>query len=164
MKVTAKRTNKPSEPRDAQLPRLSLSVQYAVRDVELPSRRQVRRWAQACTPVAAQVTVRFVDAEEGRRLNHDFRGRDYPTNVLSFAYAPPPDLAGDLVVCAPVVQREAQDQGKALEAHFAHLIVHGMLHLQGYDHENESDAAAMEERERETMARLKFPDPYAGEA
>jgi len=118
---------------------------------------------QACAPGAAQVTVRFVAAEEGRRLNHDYRGKDYPTNVLSFPYAPPPRLAGDLVVCAPVARREAQERGKAVEAHFAHLIVHGMLHLQGFDHENESDAAAMEERERETMARLKFPDPYAGE-
>jgi probable rRNA maturation factor len=167
MKATARETNKRSRPRQAasaQAPRLSLSVQYAVDDDELPGRWQVRRWVRACVPGAAQVTVRFVAAEEGRRLNHDFRGKDYPTNVLSFSYVPPPALAGDLVVCAPVARREAQEQGKAVEAHFAHLIVHGMLHLQGFDHENESDAAAMEERERETMARLNLPDPYAGEA
>jgi len=167
MKATAKETSRRSRPRQAAAapaPRLCLSVQYAADDDELPERRQVRRWVRACAPAAAQVTVRFVDEEEGRRLNHDFRGKDYPTNVLSFSYVPPPALAGDLVVCAPVARREAQEQGKAFEAHFAHLIVHGMLHLQGFDHENESDAAAMEERERETMARLKFPDPYAGEA
>jgi probable rRNA maturation factor len=140
--------------------RLSLAVQYAVHDPGLPSRPQVRRWVSACKAGTVRVTVRFVDAEEGRGLNARYRGKDYATNVLSFPYAPPPALEGDLVVCADVVRREAQEQGKAPEAHFAHLIVHGMLHLEGFDHENEADAARMEVREQQIMARLGFPDPY----
>jgi probable rRNA maturation factor len=111
----------------------------------------------------AEVTVRFVDEAEGRELNARYRGKDTPTNVLSFPYAPPPEMAGDLVVCAPVVLREAAEQGKAPEAHFAHLIVHGMLHLQGYDHESDADTASMEQKEREILAVLGYPDPYASE-
>jgi probable rRNA maturation factor len=147
---------KPAEP----APRLSLAVQYAVHDPGLPSRPQVRRWVSACKPGAARVTVRFVDTEQGRELNARYRGRDYATNVLSFPYAPPPALEGDLAVCAEVVQREAQEQGKAPEAHFAHLIVHGMLHLQGFEHDNDSDAARMEEREIAILARLGYQNPY----
>ena len=138
-------------------------MQYALRDDRLPTRREVRRWLKACAPGCAQVTVRFVDREEGRSLNARYRGKDYPTNVLSFPYAPPPQLAGDMVVCAPVVETEAAAAGRALEVHFAHLVVHGMLHLQGYDHENDKDAAVMEAAEREVMARLGYPDPYDGE-
>lgn len=108
------------------------------------------------------MTVRFVDTEEGRSLNARYRGKHGATNVLSFPYTPPPLLAGDLVICVPVVRREAAAQGKTALAHFAHLIVHGMLHLQGYDHDNENDAAEMETRERKIMARLGYPDPYAG--
>jgi probable rRNA maturation factor len=117
----------------------------------------------ACEPGAGQVTVRFVDAEEGRLLNATYRGKDYATNVLSFPYAPAPELAGDLVVCSAVVRREAEQQDVPPNAHFAHLIVHGMLHLQGYDHEDDDDAATMENREREILARLGFPDPYENE-
>lgn len=106
------------------------------------------------------MTVRFVDAVAGRDLNARYRGKDYATNVLSFPYSPPPALDGDLVVCADVVRREAREQGKAPEAHFVHLIVHGMLHLQGFDHENEADAARMEERETAILARLGYPNPY----
>lgn len=155
----------PAEP--TALRRLNLSVQYAVHRAVLPSlpqRPQIRRWVRAVEEGAAQVTVRFVDAEEGQVLNRDYRGKDYATNVLSFPYAPPPQLAGDLVLCEPVVRREAAEQGKAPEAHFAHLIVHGMLHLQGYDHEQESEARVMEAREREILAALGYPDPYGGEA
>jgi probable rRNA maturation factor len=140
--------------------RLSLAVQYAVHDEGLPSRPQIRRWVSACMAGAARVTVRFVDAEEGRELNARYRGKDYATNVLSFPYAPPPNLEGDLVVCADVVRREAQAQAKTLQAHFAHLIVHGMLHLQGFDHENQIDAARMEQREIAIMARLGYANPY----
>lgn len=105
--------------------------------------------------------MRFVDAEEGRQLNRDYRGKDYATNVLSFPYAVEPVVQGDLVVCLPVVLREAAEQGKAAPAHFAHLVAHGMLHLQGYDHETgEADALRMEAKEREIMAALGFPDPY----
>jgi len=106
-------------------------------------------------------TVRFVDAEEGRELNRDYRGKDYATNVLSFVYESAPTVVGDLVVCLPVVLREAAEQDKPSEAHCAHLIVHGVLHLQGYDHETgPQDAERMEAREREILARLGYPDPY----
>lgn len=140
---------------------LALTVQYAVARDALPTRVDVRRWVSAVEPGAAEVTVRFVDEDEGRGLNERFRRKDRPTNVLSFPYSSPPQLAGDLVVCVPVVLREAQEQGKPPFAHFAHLIVHGMLHLQGYDHDNDEDAAVMESKERHILARLGFNDPYA---
>lgn len=140
---------------------LSLAVQYACNDVRLPSRPQVRRWVKAAQELPLQATVRFVDAEEGQTLNRDYRGKDYATNVLSFVYESEPAVVGDLVVCLPVVLREAQAQGKPLVAHLAHLIVHGMLHLQGYDHETgKREAARMEARECEILARLGYPDPY----
>lgn len=140
---------------------LRLSVQYACNDAALPSRPQVRRWVRAAAQGDAEITVRFVDAGEGQTLNRDYRGKDYATNVLSFPYATEPVVVGDLVVCLPVVLREAAEQGKAAVAHFAHLIVHGMLHLQGYDHEIDASAAAdMEERERAILGRLGYPDPY----
>lgn len=141
--------------------RLNLSVQYACNPDGLPSRTQLRRWARAALAGGGQVTIRYVDADEGRALNRDYRGKDYTTNVLSFVYESEPLTVGDLVVCAPVVEREAAEQGKPVEAHHAHLIVHGMLHLQGYDHETgEEDARAMEDREREILAGLGYPDPY----
>lgn len=106
--------------------------------------------------------MRFVGADEGRKLNRDYRDRDYATNVLSFPYESGSRLAGDLVLCLPVVEREAEEQGKPAEAHFAHLIVHGMLHLQGYDHETGADdAERMEAVEREILEALGYPDPYA---
>ena len=104
--------------------------------------------------------MRFVDTEEGRALNRDWRGQDHATNVLSFPYAGDPLVHGDLAICPAVVLREAAEQGKPVEAHFAHLVVHGMLHLQGYDHQAPSDAVKMEAREREILARLGIPDPY----
>ena len=140
--------------------RLSLSIQYAVKDDSLPTRAEVRKWVRATRPGAAELTVRFVEAEEGRRLNAQFRGKDYATNVLTFPYARETVLAGDIVLCLPVVLREAAQQGKPAAAHFAHLVVHGMLHLQGYDHETGDDARAMEHKERGILARLGFPDPY----
>lgn len=136
-------------------------MQYACHDARLPVRAQVRRWVRAAQELPLQGTVRFVDADEGRTLNHGYRGKDYATNVLSFVYASSPVVMGDLVVCLPVVLREAQEQGKPVAAHLAHLIVHGMLHLQGYDHETgEQDAARMEAKEREVLARFGIPDPY----
>ncbi len=143
--------------------RLDLTVQYACHAPDLPLRPQLRRWARAALAGGGDVTLRFVDAEEGRCLNRDYRGKDYPTNVLSFPYATEPRLHGDLVLCAAVVRREAAEQGKTPEAHFAHLVVHGILHLQGWDHEDEADAQAMEAREREILAQLGYPDPYASE-
>lgn len=148
--------------------RLQVGVQYACLGNELPRKPQVRIWARAAIDVdgkrRGQVTVRFVDVDEGRRLNRDYRSKDYATNVLSFPYAQEPVVCGDLVLCAPVVAREAAEQGKALEAHYAHLVVHGLLHLQGYDHEvGRQEAAEMERRERTILAGLGYPDPYAME-
>jgi probable rRNA maturation factor len=145
--------------------RLNLSVQYACPAPGLPTRTQIRAWARAALNVdgmrGGQITVRFVDAEEGQSLNRDYRHKDYATNVLSFPYALAPIVCGDLVLCAPVVAREAAEQGKSLEAHYAHLIVHGMLHLQGDDHEtSEDEARRMEDRERTILAVLTYPDPY----
>lgn len=142
--------------------RLDLSVQYACHEEGLPLRADFRRWARAALTGGGQVTIRLVDAEEGRELNREYRHKDYATNVLSFPYETEPRLAGDLVICPEVVAREAVQQGKALDAHYAHLVVHGMLHLQGFDHEtNENDAAEMENAERKILAALGYSDPYA---
>lgn len=148
--------------------RLNLSVQYACNADGLPSRPDIRRWARAALDVdgkrGGQITVRFVNAKEGRSLNSDYRGKDYATNVLSFPYEVEPVVCGDLVICAEVVMREAAEQGRSLEANYAHLIVHGMLHLQDYDHEeSEEEALLMESKERQILALLGYPDPYAGE-
>jgi probable rRNA maturation factor len=146
--------------------RLNLSVQYACDRAGLPSRPQIRAWARAALNVdgvrGGQVTVRFVDVEEGLSLNRDYRQKDYATNVLSFPYATEPVICGDLVICPSVVEREALEQGKSPEAHFAHLIVHGLLHLQGYDHETGADEALiMENHECAILAALGYADPYA---
>ncbi len=140
---------------------LALVVQYGCNDEQLPSRPQVRRWVRAAQEHPFRVTIRFVEAEEGQTLNRDYRGKDYATNVLSFTYETEPVVIGDLVICLPVVLREAADQDKPVAAHMAHLIVHGMLHLQGYDHETgKRDASRMENKEREILARFGIPDPY----
>jgi probable rRNA maturation factor len=138
-----------------------LSVQRVSRAAHIPSDARLRKWGRAVLPAGSQVTVRFVAEAEGRRLNRQWRGKDYATNVLSFPYTRTP-LAGDLVICAPVVAREAREQGKEVAAHYAHLLVHGLLHLQGLDHERgEREARRMERRERQVLATLGFPDPYA---
>lgn len=149
-----------STKRPATAARLSLSVQYAVEGDSLPARAEVRRWVRATRPGAAELTVRLVDEAEGRNLNAQYRRKDHATNVLTFPYARKPVLTGDLVLCLPVVLREAAAQGKMPAAHFAHLVVHGMLHLQGYDHETAAESRIMERREREILARLGYPDPY----
>ena len=141
-------------------PQLGLSVQYGVRKRGLPSPAQFRRWARAALERSASVTVRIVGNGEARALNRNFRGRNYPTNVLTFVMREKPRLAGDLALCAPVIAREARAQKKSTAAHYAHLVVHGVLHLQGYDHENENEARAMERREIQVVTRLGFPDPY----
>lgn len=141
-------------------PRLRLSVQYAVRSRGLPSRAQLRRWARAALERDARVTVRIVGGGEARMLNHDFRGRNHPTNVLTFVMRERPQLEGDLALCAPVIAREARSQRKSARAHYAHLVVHGVLHLQGYDHARKRDARAMERKESRIVTRLGFPDPY----
>ena len=138
---------------------MSLAVQRASRASHIPSDATLRKWARAALAKPAEVTVRYVAEAEGRRLNREFRGKDYATNVLTFVYQDKP-LAGDVVICAPVVAREARAQGKAVPAHHAHLLVHGLLHLQGLDHERESDAKRMESKERRILAALGFGDPY----
>jgi probable rRNA maturation factor len=143
-------------------PRLSLTIQYAAPGNDLPARPLLRRWVAAALETDALVTLRFVDAREARTLNRTYRGRDYATNVLSFVYDDESGaLRGDVALCGPVLRREAATQGKSLAAHCAHLVVHGMLHLQGYDHERTADAARMETREAAILARLGFADPYA---
>jgi probable rRNA maturation factor len=141
--------------------RLALAVQRASRAAHIPADRLLRRWARAALPGGGRVTVRYVAATEARRLNRQFRGKDYPTNVLSFAYEGSPPR-GDVVICAPVVAREAREQRKAVQAHHAHMLVHGLLHVAGHDHEHAAQAATMERRERRILASLGYPDPYAG--
>jgi probable rRNA maturation factor len=136
-------------------------VQYASRAAGLPSAATLRRWAKTAMREHAQVTVRIVDAVEGRRLNRTYRGKDYATNVLTFSYPDHKPLTGDIVLCAPVIRAEAKSQQIDLSAHYAHLLVHGMLHLQGFDHVRVRDAELMERVENEIVTRLGYPAPYA---
>ena len=144
--------------------KLSLAVQYPdprLRDT-VP-RAQVRRWVQAALLAPAELTIRFVDAEEGRVLNRDYRGKDYATNVLTFAYTEDSDSAvtqADIILCTDVLQREAAEQDKALAEHAAHLVVHGVMHAQGYDHETDAEAAEMEQLEIAVLSRLGVENPY----
>ena len=137
-----------------------LTIQRASRSAHIPSDRLLRRWARAALRGPAVVTLRFVARTEGRRLNREFRGKDYATNVLSFPYGRRAVIEGDLVICPPVVASEAREQGKAIKAHYAHLVVHGLLHLRGLDHGRQADANRMERRERAILASLGFGDPY----
>jgi probable rRNA maturation factor len=142
-------------------PRLRLSLQFADgRHRAILARADVGRWIRAALAMPAEITVRVVDEDEGLALNTQYRNQRHATNVLTFAYASEPLLAADLVLCAPVVEREATAQDVPLVAHYAHLVVHGTLHAQGFDHERAADAARMEAREREILARLGFADPY----
>ncbi|HWP20240.1 MAG TPA: rRNA maturation RNase YbeY [Burkholderiaceae bacterium] len=146
----------------ADLPELRLSLQFADgrHRPHLP-RHRVMRWMRAALEHPAEITVRIVDEDEGRALNRDYRGKDYATNVLTFDYAHEPLVVADLILAAPVVEREAREMGKPLEAHYAHLLVHGTLHAQGYDHEADDEAEVMEARETEILQALGFDDPYA---
>ncbi|MBB3825853.1 rRNA maturation RNase YbeY [Xanthomonas arboricola] len=154
--------------------RLDVAVSYALPRAGLPSAVSFRKWVAAALKGRireADLAVRVVDEKEGCSLNRHYRGKDYATNVLSFPAELPEGLPkgikmpllGDLVICAPVVAREAAEQGKSLAAHYAHLTVHGTLHLLGWDHEDEKEADAMEQLEREILADLGIDDPYAGE-
>ncbi|HJV01910.1 MAG TPA: rRNA maturation RNase YbeY [Burkholderiaceae bacterium] len=151
--------------------KLSLSVQYPdPRLQQSITRPKVRRWVQAALLAPAELTIRFVDAEEGRALNRDYRGKDYATNVLTFAYnegeeALPDDAPtqADIILCTDVLEREAAEQKLSVEQHTAHLIVHGVLHAQGYDHLDDEEAAEMEGLETQILARLGVADPYAAE-
>ena len=140
--------------------RLSLQMPDARHRAELP-RHRVARWLRAALLAPAEITVRVVGEDEGRRLNRDYRGKDYATNVLTFDYAAAPLVQADVVLCAPVVEREARAARRALQAHYAHLLVHGALHAQGFEHETSTaDAEAMEARESALMQALGFADPY----
>lgn len=142
------------------MPQLKLNLQIASTSAHLPTKAQFMRWAKAALRVDTEVTIRVVDAEEGRQLNSAYRGKDYATNVLTFPITEAPHLLGDIIMCAPVVQAEAHAQNKPIEAHFAHLTVHGILHLHGYDHEKEAQAALMEGLEISILAKLRYPNPY----
>jgi probable rRNA maturation factor len=144
-----------------QRPRLELTIQIAAENGDIPARRLLRRWMAAALERNASVTLRFVDSDEGLALNRAYRQGRAATNVLSFVYDDDDGaLRGDIVLCLPVLRREAAKQGKALDAHCAHLVVHGMLHLQGYDHTVSADAKRMEAREAAVLASLGFSDPY----
>ena len=147
------------------LPQLTLSLQFALAEdaathrAALP-RHKVTRWIRHALEADAEITVRIVDATEGQTLNRDYRQKDYATNVLTFDYTQEPLVTADLVLCAPVVAQEAKEQGKTLAAHYAHLLVHGTLHAQGWDHDLTEDAEVMEMRETDILARLGFESPY----
>ena len=149
------------------LNQLSLSLQFGRFDglaghrAALP-RHQVARWIRHALATDAEITVRIVGEDEGRQLNREFRKKDYATNVLTFDYAQEPLVAADLVLCGPVIEREAREQNKSLQEHYAHMLVHGTLHAQGWDHEtSEADAEEMEAYETDILQELGFADPYA---
>jgi probable rRNA maturation factor len=162
MKTAKRATPAPAKrkPRSARRA-LRLTVQYATRARAVPDEAHFAEWVRAAMRSDAEITVRLVGENEGRELNRAYRGRDYATNVLTFVLRDSPPYQGDLALCAPVVAREARVQGKALTAHYAHLTIHGVLHLQGYEHENDAEAHAMEKLERRILKRLGYPDPYS---
>jgi probable rRNA maturation factor len=157
------------------LPKLSLAVQYTCGVDHMPLRAQVRRWAMAAVERDVVLTIRFVAPSEARALNRDFRGKDYATNVLTFVYENTTGIApkktktapqglgkieGDIAICPSVIAKEAKEQKKTQHAHFAHMVIHGILHLQAYDHELKKDAVAMEAREIEILRTFKIANPY----
>jgi len=139
---------------------LRLAVQGRARFEGLPARTTLARWVGRSLERDAEITLRFVGAAEGRRLNRDFGGRDHATNVLTFDYRRAPAVQADIVLCVPVIRREAREQGKAPRDHLAHLVVHGVLHAHGYRHDSGRDAARMQRREVELLAALGIADPY----
>ncbi len=142
------------------MPKLSIAIQIASNQINVPTRAQFRKWAKATIRVDTEVTIRIVDEAEGRELNKMYRAKDYATNVLTFPLTEEPHLMGDIIICAPVVATEALAQNKPLEAHYAHLTVHGVLHLHGYDHEIEAQAELMESLETAIVCKLGYADPY----
>lgn len=147
--------------------KLDLEVQYPDARLEQAlTPAMIERWVQATLLGPAELTVRFVDAAEGRQLNHDYRGKDYATNVLTFAYNEGAEIdedeptQADIILCTDVLVKESEDQGKTVEERAAHLVVHGVLHAQGFDHEHDEEAEEMEQLERDIMEALGYPDPY----
>ena len=142
------------------MPQVKLSVQIGSELANLPTKAQFKKWAKAALRVDTEVTIRIVDEAEGCALNSTYRGKDYATNVLTFPLTETPHLMGDIIICAPVVVAEAAAQKKSIEAHFAHLTVHGVLHLHGYDHEIEAQAELMESLEITILQKLGYANPY----
>jgi len=140
--------------------KLALTVLKSVR-TPLPAEAVLEKWVRAALERPAELTLAFVGEKKGRTLNGTYRGKDGPTNVLTFDYAHEPVALADIALCVPVVQKEARAQGKSFEAHLAHLVVHGVLHAQGYDHATDGQARLMEGRETQVMRKLGFPDPYS---
>lgn len=140
--------------------KLKLCIQYASKLAHLPTRSQLRQWTKAALNVDTELTIRIVDAQEALQLNSTYRGKDYATNVLTFPLSETPHLLGDIIICAPVVADEARAQSKPLQAHYAHLTVHGVLHLQGFDHETLHQAELMEGLEITILAKLGYANPY----
>jgi len=158
MSSTSRRTS--ARTTAVRTPRLRLDIQFAVAATTLPPAATLRRWARAALASDASVAMRFVGEREGRALNARYRGQAHATNVLTFVYDEVESLSGDLVLCAPVLRREAKAQGKPVSDHCAHLVVHGMLHLQGLDHDTERKARRMESREAAILAAFGIADPY----
>ena len=140
---------------------LDLSTQNRSHFPQLPAKPTMHRWMLAACECPTQITLRFVDLEEGYELNKQYRHKDYATNVLTFNYTEPPEVSADVVICVPVLEREAREQGKTFKEHLAHLLIHAVLHAHGYDHLEEQEAEEMESRETEIMVGLGFPDPYS---
>lgn len=138
-----------------------MDVQYASKIIGLPTATQFKRWARNTIRVDSEITLRIVDEAEGRELNKTYRQKDYATNVLTFPLAEEPFIMADIVICATVVAKEAKEQNKTLEAHFAHLTAHGILHAHGYDHEIQEQAELMESIETQILTKLGYADPYA---
>lgn len=142
-------------------PQLWMDVQNVSAVAGVPSPAQFRKWARKALGVDAEITLRIVDEAEGLELNREYRGKDYATNVLTFPLMEEPFIMADIVICAPVVAKEAKEQNKTLEAHFAHLTIHGVLHAHGYDHEVSAQAELMETIETQTLTDLGYANPYA---
>lgn len=142
------------------MPQLAIYIQIVTELVNVPAKSQFKKWAKAALRVDTEVTIRVVDAQEALELNSQYRGKDYATNVLTFVLTETPVLMGDIIICAPVVAAEASAQSIDLMAHYAHLTVHGMLHLSGFDHENEYQAELMEGLEVQILAKLGYANPY----
>lgn len=142
------------------MPQLAITLQNVSTAENIPTKNDFKKWAKSAIRINTEVTIRIVDADEARALNHEYRGKDYATNVLTFPLTEEPHLLGDIILCAEVIALEALMQNKPLIAHYAHLTVHGILHLHGYDHETEAQAELMEAIETQIVTKLGYAKPY----